>query len=173
MTFKEVPHGNMYKAGLAYAKAQGLDESEYELFAEALSAEHWNGCMMDIDSMFNFAEVMDDTKIRHHEEPVDDFIVGQVCKAGLFPTDIVSKENLPSHFYGKEVEIRLKEVVPPAPMKTEYTCLNKVEDCMYWSNLGRIPFANLKYNGTAHSLIFEGLKPFVGKKVEITIEEVE
>jgi hypothetical protein len=77
----------------------------------------------------------------------NEYIVGNVKENTRNPTVIVSQERLPKEFYGKEVEIRLKEV----PKKEE-------------------PFIMEGYGG---NLAFFIPLEFIGKKVRMIIEEIE
>jgi len=79
----------------------------------------------------------------------NEYIVGNVKENTRNPTVIVSQERLPKEFYGKEVEIRLKEI----PKKLE-------------------PFVAEGYISD-RNVIIEPPFAFLGKKVRVTVEEIE
>jgi hypothetical protein len=164
MNFKEVPHGNMYNAGLEYARQQGLKPSEYYLFAEALSAEYWCDEMRTTQEDDSFFGAMFDMKVVYVEELKDDFIVGKVNEMHFPYTIISSEETIPHKFYGKEVEIRLKEIVKK-PEKFKYEQTSVVRSLGHWSK----DSGEYCTNGNIQA----ELKKCVGKNVKITIEEVE
>jgi hypothetical protein len=143
------------------AKEQGLNDKESRAFAEAMHHEY-SYVLVDMSEACEFLDAMCDFELKEVEEPKDDFIVGEVCKAGMFPTDIVSREELPSHFYGKQVEIRLKEIVKK-PEKFKY------ERTDYITPLPIAGGIRHYTNGNIQGI----LERCVGKKVKITIEEVE
>lgn len=133
---------SIFAAGMKLGDKQGLRFAESIKFAEALQCEFdimVRTERMSYEDAEEYLNFMWNFNIVEKEEPKDDFIVGEVCKAGLFPTDIVSKESLPSHFYGKKVEIRLKEIaeVVEEPEDAEVYCrlkcnINQPEGCVFY-----------------------------------------
>jgi hypothetical protein len=141
---------SIFAAGLMLGEKQDLTFWECIKFAEALECEFdIMVCVggMSYEDAEEYLEFMWGFRVKK-EEPKDDFIVGKVNEMHFPYTIISSEETIPHKFYGKEVEIRLKEIV-----------------LGHWSK----DSGEYCTNGNIQA----ELKKCVGKKVKITIEEVE
>lgn len=132
------------EAGIKIAKSQGLNEREQYLFADALTHEYEIN-MCGVKDCEGFLNAMEDEAVC---KAPDNYIVGNVKENTRNPTVIVSQERLPKEFYGKEVEIRLKEV----PKKEESFILE-----------GYL---------MSETITISPMK-FFRKKVRVTVEEIE
>lgn len=155
-------------AGRIIARSQGItDEREICLFMDALTEEYnrSDSCTEAkgfLNSMMDFVR-----------NPEDDFIIGRTRKFPDGSTAIYSNEHLPKELYDAKVEVRLKKIEPPAPMKAEFASATKVENYAVWTGFGPTPNVYLRYKDGFYSLIFAGLEPFIGKRVKVTIEELK
>jgi hypothetical protein len=157
---------SIFAAGLMLGEKQDLTFWECIKFAEALECEFdIMVCVggMSYEDAEEYLEFMWGFRVKK-EEPKDDFIVGKVNEMHFPYTIISSEETIPHKFYGKEVEIRLKEIVKK-PEKFKYEQTSVVRLLGHWSK----DSGEYCTNGNIQA----ELKKCVGKKVKITIEEVE